>query len=739
MSNYDFSTLNGSDLEDLVCDLLNEQNKSQGNGIVYHTYKDGKDKGIDFRYSKKGNDNHIVGQVKHYLNSGIDVLIKDLKKTERDKVIKLNPERYVFATSLDLSVQKAEDILQIFEPYIKSENDIYGKKALNALLDTYPLVIDRHFKLWYSSSEVLQKILHFQFTGRSLEFSEEYLKRKLNLYVKPSNFDNTRALLRKNKFIIITGDPGTGKTTFAELLVYEFIKDDYSLTYIYDDVKDIDLQLRHDDSKQIFYFDDFLGHNSVEIQKAKGSESFLLMILRKILNEENKFLVLTTRSSILLSAIEESQRLKDFNLKSFQSTVELKTYTQDIKLQILRNHAEFADIDSGFKDILKRRDIQLFIINHSSFSPRSVEYITTRHRIEHLKPDQYKDFIYKNFNYPDEIWRSAYLEQIDDLQRILLNTMFSLGDVVSKKYLSIAFDARLDYEVRNHNFVKPLYVYQKTFGKLYGSFIVDDHRYKTGGFYRFNNPSLVDFLIKFIASNDDEIRRITLSAAYLGQLSTRFYVLNQKHKAASLPAELKARLLSQDFVSVDLDENKLLLFLLLLRYVKSPEAINLACTVLNEIEDFDEALEDNHEEFKILFETVKNQKVIDVLNELGMKLFAPIIDDEYEIEKIITTCNLIVDKFQVDPKQLFVRPDKLHNSIQDRFFEDLEQELDDLRGYITSDDELDEVWDKYTQQASELDRFGIRIMSFGSYFDYADWAEVIMHNQFRHSLDNDKD
>jgi len=68
MVNYDFSTLNSSDFEELVCDLLNEQNKSLSNGITFHTYKDGKDKGIDFQYSIDGQQNFIIGQVKHYLN-----------------------------------------------------------------------------------------------------------------------------------------------------------------------------------------------------------------------------------------------------------------------------------------------------------------------------------------------------------------------------------------------------------------------------------------------------------------------------------------------------------------------------------------------------------------------------------------------------------------------------------------------------------------------------------------------
>jgi len=688
--------------------------------------------------------NRVVNiSIIYNLNSGFHKLYRDLK-TEKAKVDLLAPHKYLFATSLDLSVQNVQDILDLFSPFIKSLNDIYGKKPLNYLLGKFPSVIDRHFKLWYSSTDVLKKIIHFQLTGRSLEFTEDYLKKKLNLYVRTKAFDTTRDLLQKNKFVIITGDPGIGKTTLAELLIYEYIKEDFNLTYVYDDIRDIDKSLRNDDSKQIFYFDDFLGHNSVEIQKAKGSESILLMILKRLTRSKNKYLVFTTRSFIFKSATEISQKFKDFNIQKFESIVDLKSYqNNNVKLQILLNHAEYSDMDDGFKDVLNQKDIQRFIINHKSFSPRSIEYITTSHRLESIRPADYQNYIIRNFDYPDEIWREAYLDQIDDMQRMLINTMFSLGDSVQATHLEGAFDNRLAYESKHNNFTKPMFAYSITFKKLYGSFIIDDNKVKTGKYYRFNNPSLVDFLDKFIESNSDEVYRISISSKYVIQLSTRFYKLYGSNKRFNMPLDIRERLFKFDFqIENYKDYDSLIVAFLLLRYVKSSKAITLACSYLLNIEDYTYVCEDSfiNSQFKLLFNEIKNKQVIATINTIGMKLFAPIIDDEFELEEIVKVCRLIEDKFSVDPKLLLVRElNNYRGQIEERFFQELDEELEELKNHIQSEDELDVVADKYSSIATGLEEFGIRVMNFGTYFNYMDWIEIIMTNQFRYARDNDRE
>ncbi|WP_410867374.1 restriction endonuclease, partial [Paraburkholderia sp. SIMBA_027] len=57
--NYNFSTLNDRDLEELTRDLL-----SKKLSIDFQSFKPGPDQGIDLRYSTFNDENEIVVQVK---------------------------------------------------------------------------------------------------------------------------------------------------------------------------------------------------------------------------------------------------------------------------------------------------------------------------------------------------------------------------------------------------------------------------------------------------------------------------------------------------------------------------------------------------------------------------------------------------------------------------------------------------------------------------------------------------
>ena len=115
MSNYTFSTLNDKDLEELALDLLNAQLN-----LDLQSFKVGIDGGVDLRYSTPINDNSIVVQEKHYLKSGYSKLKSDLKNKELKKVKKLNPDRYIIVTSIELSKIQKDDLKVIFFPFIKT-------------------------------------------------------------------------------------------------------------------------------------------------------------------------------------------------------------------------------------------------------------------------------------------------------------------------------------------------------------------------------------------------------------------------------------------------------------------------------------------------------------------------------------------------------------------------------------------------------------------------------------------
>ena len=100
MPNYDFKTLSPIDFEILVRDLLQEEL-----GVRLESFKSGRDRGIDLRYCPSP-DNALIIQCKHYAESSFQILLREIKKHELDKVNKLQPKRYIFVTSLGLTPTK---------------------------------------------------------------------------------------------------------------------------------------------------------------------------------------------------------------------------------------------------------------------------------------------------------------------------------------------------------------------------------------------------------------------------------------------------------------------------------------------------------------------------------------------------------------------------------------------------------------------------------------------------------
>ncbi|KAB0300799.1 restriction endonuclease [Vibrio fortis] len=89
MTDYNFETLNDMEFEELANDLI-----SKKLDVFVERFKPGKDLGVDGRFFTPDGGEAII-QSKHYLKSGYDALLRHCKKTEADKVRKLNPTRYI--------------------------------------------------------------------------------------------------------------------------------------------------------------------------------------------------------------------------------------------------------------------------------------------------------------------------------------------------------------------------------------------------------------------------------------------------------------------------------------------------------------------------------------------------------------------------------------------------------------------------------------------------------------------
>lgn len=287
---YDFRSLNDKEFEAFVIDLL-----SMAEGRRFERFKPGKDGGVDGRwYSPSGREE--VVQCKHFLSSGFRELLRHLEQNELPRIERLNPERYVLVTSVPLSRANKARIGAVLTPYVKSESDILGSEDLNDLLSSHPEVERRHYKLWLASSNVLRTLLNAAIQGRSRSELEQ-IRDEASKYVITSDFAKARDHLDERRIIIITGEPGIGKTTLARQLVLDHAATGFELVAIEESVSEAEATYV-ETAKQVFYFDDFLGRTYLEALKAK-QDSHIVTFIRRIARDPLKRFLLTSRTNIL--------------------------------------------------------------------------------------------------------------------------------------------------------------------------------------------------------------------------------------------------------------------------------------------------------------------------------------------------------------------------------------------------------------------------------------------------------
>lgn len=734
MADYDFSTLNSSDLEELSCDLMNMCQKP--NSIIkYKTFKDGQDKGIDFLYSSEDNEYDHVGQVKHYYRTGYSGMLSKLKTDEVDKVKRLKPSRYYFFTSVDLSVAQTEELKTIFTPFIKNLNDIYGKKDINKLIADNPKILELHFKLWLSDFKILKKILASDLEFRSSDFIEHELKKRLRLFVKTSLLNTAKESLEANKFVIITGDPGVGKTTLAEILAYEYIAKGYTLSYVLDDIKEVEEVLIPDESRQIIYFDDFLGSNSQEINKSKGSESSLIKILKRISKLNNKFLILTTRTFILKTVIEESERLKKYDLISKTSLLKLSEYDIELKKEMFQNHIEEAEISDEFKDILTQKNVRNFIINHKSFTPRSVEFIMSKVAIKKTTVNGYESFIKENFDYPDEIWRHAYTYQINEDDRLLLSTLFSFSNAPTIDELERAFRSRMNHEILTNNKSKEINAFKKALSRIDGGLIITKKKKVD-----FINPSLKDFLIKLLQEDKDEMNRIVNSIVFITQFSEQLF--ETVDYSPNLSEELKNKLV-EDYGSfirtayMDRDTDLIQLAIILKKYLSSKEVDDIIIEIIDEIDNW-RSLHDNYElntQFRAFIEMIEGDyNIMQAIDYHASEIVNELVLGENDIEKSIDVLAELQETFQLD----FITNNfnDIERHFDELFMDLITEEIEWLKDIITDESYAHDKKQEIADLAKQLNDLGFEYKVNLTEFDI-DWWQISFQNDIRRKMEKD--
>ena len=488
MKNYDFNILSPYEFELLTRDLLQLHFD-----IFLESFGEGTDQGIDLRCSK---GKLLIIQAKRYKN--FNNLFANLKK-EVDKVKKLKPERYILATSISLSPAHKVKIKKLFETFIKHDEDIFGREDFNNLLNKFPLVEKNHFKLWLSSIDILNEIFNNQIVNQT-NFSKEDIIEKIKVYVQNDSFNEASDILNQNKYVIISGTPGIGKTTLAEMLVFSFLsKPNHEFVFLSDSIDDA-FKLYNENKNQIFLFDDFLGRNFLQNSIALNDEKKIVQFINKIQKSSNKFLIFTTREYILNQA---QQKFDILDQDLSKCVLDITKYSKLVKAQILYNHLLYNDVPFEYVDEIIKQNLLFRIINHQNYNPRIIETFTNHKFWKKSTAIEFPRELIKLFNSPFLIWNHVYENQITEISRIILNSLLISGGELS---YALLFKQIKIYETRNllPNQINN-YTYKASLKELENSMIQINSRHDGTLIIKYQNPSIQDFLVSYI--NKDSISK----------------------------------------------------------------------------------------------------------------------------------------------------------------------------------------------------------------------------------------
>ena len=490
---YDFSALSYADFEDLSRDLI-----GRDLGVRFEAFAPGPDGGMDGRHA--AGTSKMVLQSKHYAGTRWSGLKKAMKK-ERASIDRLAPDRYLLTTSCPLSPKNKTELAGIIGPSLKSEADIFGPGDLNALLRRYPEIVKSHIKLWLSGAAVLERVLHAALHSFN-DITKDEIAEKVRVYAPNPSFNAAQDILEKQHVLIISGPPGVGKTTLAEMLCYAHLGEGWELKAIRR--LDDGLTTLTDKNKQIFYFDDFLGRVALDKIALSKMDSDLARFITRVRKSPNARFILTTRAPIFEEAKRHSEHLADRQLDISRYLLDVGVYTRRIRARILYNHLLVTGTPQTHINALIDSGKIAAIVDHKNYSPRLIALMTEGARVADYNAKDYPVSFLAALDNPTQLWDIPFRKHIPRTCQHLLMTLFFCSEFgVPIERLRTAYDSYHRVLSGHYGAPQDPKDFEESLKILEGGFIKI-----IGDTVGFVNPSVRDYLLTYL----DDYTLLTLAA-----------------------------------------------------------------------------------------------------------------------------------------------------------------------------------------------------------------------------------
>jgi hypothetical protein len=512
MTEYDFLILSPSEFECLSRDLLQKKLS-----VFIESFTSGRDEGIDLRYTIAKGKTAII-QAKRYKD--YNSLVANLKK-EAAKVKQLQPYRYIITTTVGLTPHQKNEISTLFSPYILNTEDILGKDDLNNLLAQNKEIEQQYYKLWLSSTNVLRQILLSKTYNQSSAFFDD-IKNTVKIYVQNDSFSEALNILKNNKYVIISGIPGIGKTTLSKMLVYHLLSNDFNEFIYLSDSIDEGYSCFEEAKNQVFFFDDFLGSNSFEARNSQNADDKIVKFIEIIKRTPNKALIIATREYILRQAMGYFEKFQTSNIEIAKCILDLSSYTKLIKAQILYNHLAFQNIPQEHLQNLIEKENYLELINHKNYNPRIIETIINYEIWNNCESMQFVKAIKSYFDNPESVWLYAFQNSLDRFSQYTLLVLLTLGTPILMEDIEHALKEFL--HVNNYKLLMSYdsIKFHQALKELEDTFIKIEKDSKGNYIIEYKNPSIQDFLVNYLRKEAGLIEDLLRSAIFTNQF-LRFF------------------------------------------------------------------------------------------------------------------------------------------------------------------------------------------------------------------------
>lgn len=507
---FDYGLLDDLEFESLARDMMSRKLSKE-----LYQFPRGRDGGIDI--CDNNLNPKIVIQVKHYVNSTVSSLINSLKK-EKNKVQELNPEEYYVFTSLGLTHKNRKKIIEMFPNYMNSLENIITKDEIEIFL-TEPSnqdILNKNYQLWIPSVNILSQYQSKAVNHDSYALLND-IEAKKKYYVKTHAYEQALKHLEDKNILLLLGNPGIGKTTLCEMIVLEYLINDYQLIYAStnDLTKVKEAILQSSQNKQIVLLDDFLGHHYLKIDDTKSSE--LRMLISFIKTLDNTKLLLNSRITILNEAIQGDIKFRELyeNYINYEFRMDKNSVSSEERYQIFKKHLITNNVGKNFREYLMADNRYLTIINHENFNPRIIEYIAHNRNTTGETEKSYYRFILSKLDNPKDVWQDEFENRIEPIDRIFLYTLYSISEgKATNEDIKLAFENRISREVIIDKTVNN---YERVSKRLANALIRISN-----GFYGLEvsiiNPSLSEYIHKALQINIEEQRKILENAYFYDQI-----------------------------------------------------------------------------------------------------------------------------------------------------------------------------------------------------------------------------